>query len=34
LKKEGMREEDRQLQYALDILKSRQILQSANKEQG
>lgn len=34
LKNEGVSEEDRQLQYALDILKGRQILQSANKGQG
>ena len=34
MKKEGVREEDNQLQYALDILKGRQILQSANKGQG
>lgn len=34
LKKEEMSEEDRQLQYALDILKGRHILQSAKKEQG
>lgn len=34
VKKEGISEEDRQLQYALDILKGRLILQSANKGQG
>lgn len=34
LKKEGGREEDNQLQYALDILKGGHILQSVNKRQG
>jgi carboxyl-terminal processing protease len=33
-KKEAMSEEDNQLQYALDILKGRHILQSTNKGQG
>lgn len=34
MKKEGVSEEDNQLQYALDILKGGHILQSANKGQG
>ena len=34
LKKEGMTEEDNQLQYALDILKGGQILQSVNRGKG